>query len=187
MKHRRELFVITEEVEPVPEEAEGEPSQTGEMEDIRREITRLSKAQFKANLLQETTGNRFLEEMKHLRSLVSDVSTTDGEWALDLVSIADGLDAGIRQLEADAEIPGGVIEGFRIMREKLLDVLERVDITPIPAVGMRFDPHLHVAVAVETGRGVEDNTVLSEERRGYLRENQVLRYSEVVVARESGR
>jgi len=184
VKHRRDLFAITEEVEPVPDETGEEGPHAGETEEIRREIARLAKAQFKANLLQESAQDRVLEEMERLRSRISDASTTDGEWALDLVSIADGLDVGIQQLGSDAEVPDGAIEGFRIVQEKLWDLLKKVDITSIPTVGIRFDPHRHVAVAVESGRSVEDNTVLSEERRGYLQGDRVLRYAEVVVARD---
>jgi len=187
VKRRRDLFAITEEAEPVPEEMGEEGSQVSGIEDIRREIARLSKAQFKADLLQESAQGRFFEEMERLWSRVSDASTTDGEWPLDLVSISDGLDAGIQQLESDAEVPPGVIEGFRIVQEKLGDLLRKVDVTPIPAVGMRFDPNLHVAVAVESGQRVEDNTVISEERRGYLQGDRVLRYAEVVVARNRER
>ena len=59
--------------------------------------------------------------------------------------------------------------------------LETGEVTPIPTVGHRFDPYLHVAVGtVPEGDGLA-GTIAAEERCGYHSPAGVLRYAEVIV------
>lgn len=75
------------------------------------------------------------------------------------------------------------IEGVRLVERRLLALLEREGVRPIPALGEPFDPHLHLAVAVEHDGSVPEGTVIGEELRGYARGERILRHAEVVVAR----
>jgi molecular chaperone GrpE (heat shock protein) len=75
------------------------------------------------------------------------------------------------------------LEGLLLVERRLLAVLEREDVRPIPALGQPFDPDRHLAVAVTVDSRVADGTVVAEERRGYSLGSRVLRHAEVVVAR----
>lgn len=75
------------------------------------------------------------------------------------------------------------LDGLRLVRERLLSVLEAGGVIPIPTVGHRFDPHLHVAIETTTQGATEPGTIVTEERRGYRTEAGVLRYADVVVYR----
>ena len=75
------------------------------------------------------------------------------------------------------------LDGLRLVRERLLAVLESGSVTPIPTVGHRFDPHLHVAVETTAHGAAEPGTIVAEERRGYQTEAGVLRFADVVVYR----
>jgi molecular chaperone GrpE len=75
------------------------------------------------------------------------------------------------------------LQGLLLVERRLLAVLEREDVRPIPALGQPFDPHRHLAVAVRPDSSVPDSTVVAEERRGYSLGDRVLRHAEVVVAR----
>ncbi len=78
------------------------------------------------------------------------------------------------------------LEGLRLLERRLLGAFEREGVKPIPAVGEPFDPRRHLAVAVErlgtSSDAARPNTVVREERRGYLAGGRVLRPAEVVVA-----
>jgi molecular chaperone GrpE len=77
----------------------------------------------------------------------------------------------------------GWLDGIRLTRLRLLDLLAAHQVAPIPTVGHPFDPHCHVAAATDTsGRG-PDGTIVGEDRRGYATPEKVLRFAEVVVAR----
>ena len=75
------------------------------------------------------------------------------------------------------------LDGLLLIERRLLALLEREGVLPIPALGQAFDPHRHLAVAVTRASGVPDGTVVGEELRGYTLGERVLRHAEVVVAR----
>ena len=98
--------------------------------------------------------------------------------------MVDGLEEGIhaiRQLNDDNRLVSALAEGFLIVQERLLGILKKWDVTPIESVGQPFVPHLHQAVDTVNAVEVPENAIVEEQRRGYLRGNEVLRYAEVVV------
>jgi len=84
---------------------------------------------------------------------------------------------------ADRAALAGWLSGLRLVRERLLAVLETGGVTPIPAMGQPFDPYLHVAVGTVSAADGVPGTVVGEERRGYRSPAGVLRYAEVIVYR----
>ena len=82
---------------------------------------------------------------------------------------------------ADRAALSGWLDGLRLVRDRLLAVLETGGVTPIPTVGHPFDPHLHVAVNTTSKGTVVPGTVVAEERRGYRSPAGILRYADVIV------
>jgi molecular chaperone GrpE len=78
------------------------------------------------------------------------------------------------------------LQGLGLVQERLLDILAAEGVYPIDAEDESFDPHQHVAVeTVPATGGLAPGTIVRELRRGYrLDEGTVLRYAEVVVARD---
>lgn len=75
------------------------------------------------------------------------------------------------------------LQGLLLIEQRLLALLEREGVRPIPTLGRAFDPHRHLAVAATRANGVPEGTVVGEELRGYTLGERVLRHAEVVVAR----
>lgn len=75
------------------------------------------------------------------------------------------------------------VEGLEIIRDRLLALLKKSGVEPIPSLGQKFDPQLHLAVAAESRDGAESNVILKEQLKGYRRENEIIRFAEVVVAK----
>jgi molecular chaperone GrpE len=84
---------------------------------------------------------------------------------------------------ADRAVLAGWLDGLRLVRERLLAILEAGNVMPIPTVGQLFDPYLHVAVGTTTEGEAPPGTIVEEERRGYRTLDGVLRYAEVIVYR----
>ncbi len=106
-----------------------------------------------------------------------------------LDSIEAGLNSGRAQLEhiedaAAREILAGWLEGQRLLRERLLTLLERENVRPIPTIGEHFDPFRHVAVESIYDAARPVGTIVEERLRGYMLDKRVLRFAEVVVTRE---
>ena len=82
---------------------------------------------------------------------------------------------------ADRKMLAGWLDGLRLVRERLLAILEAGGVTPIPTVGLAFDPYLHRAVGTTATGGDQPGEIVSEERPGYQSTDGVLRYADVIV------
>jgi len=89
---------------------------------------------------------------------------------------------GVLVSPADRAILAGWLDGLRLVRERMLAILEGAGVEPIPTTGHPFDPYLHVAVGTSDGKDTSPGIVVAEERRGYRCPAGVLRYAEVIVS-----
>ena len=106
--------------------------------------------------------------------------------ARNLLPVVDNL---ARALEAERSIENReskefrhFLHGIELISKQLNDVLESFGVTPIDAVGQRFDPHIHEAVVTEPSDEYEPDTVMEEITRGYKLGDRLLRPSMVKVA-----
>jgi molecular chaperone GrpE len=74
------------------------------------------------------------------------------------------------------------LEGLRLVERRLVVAFAHAGVEPMATAGSRFDPHRHLAVAVEPSDELPPGTIIREERRGYVAGERVLRPAEVVVA-----
>jgi molecular chaperone GrpE (heat shock protein) len=89
------------------------------------------------------------------------------------------------ELAAMHDAYAALLKGLGIVRTRLLDVLAREGVRPIVAFEQPFNPNRHIAVdVVESNANTPSGYVVSEARRGYTIGDRVLRYSEVIVARQ---
>jgi molecular chaperone GrpE len=102
----------------------------------------------------------------------------------ELPGIVDNLDRALQHASAAGAAPETLAQGVELVSRQLQEVLARFGVEPIAALGARFDPHLHEAMArVETAGDPPDGTVVEEYRRGYLLGGKVLRPALVAVAK----
>jgi len=149
------------------------------LDELKEEITKLGKVLVRIRSSSES-------EYKLLRESIANLSVNNDDMVEvivgDLLPIVDGLDAGIR---AGKEISDyGIdswIDGIEIVQQRIMELLEKINIQPINCIGDQFDPIFHVAVGVANNQDFGDNTILDEHRRGYMSDGKVLRYAEVVV------
>ena len=77
------------------------------------------------------------------------------------------------------------LRGVEAITEQLRRMLKGLGAEPIPGLGTSFDPRLHEAVGTVPGAAQSPGTVVAELRRGYLLDGEVLRPSQVLVARSA--
>ena len=66
---------------------------------------------------------------------------------------------------------------------KLRDNLYKLNITPIEANGLGFDPHIHEAVHIEETDAVEEDLVVRVVQNGYFFGDKLYRPERVVVSK----
>ncbi len=98
----------------------------------------------------------------------------------ELLPLVDDLE---RALGADTQSTEAYRKGVELIHKQMLDLLRRRDVKPIQAVGEKFDPHVHQAVAHEHVPGHEEGDVVEEFRRGYRMRDRLLRPAMVKVAK----
>ena len=73
-------------------------------------------------------------------------------------------------------------EGIELVYRQIKDVLKKLDVEVIEAVGNEFDPNLHNAVSHIDDDQYGSNVVVEEFQKGYICKDKVIRYSMVKVA-----
>jgi len=81
-----------------------------------------------------------------------------------------------------ANEPSNLVLGIDLVLQQIEQVLARYGVTPIPAVGETFDPHLHEAVTQMPSAEHPPLTVLQELERGYKLHDRVVRPGKVIVS-----
>jgi molecular chaperone GrpE len=77
---------------------------------------------------------------------------------------------------------GPLFDGLRAVLNQMEGILARQGVERIGALGERFDPQRHEAIAVRPANDLPDRTVVEVVRSGFARNGNVLRPAEVIVA-----
>jgi molecular chaperone GrpE len=96
------------------------------------------------------------------------------------LEVADNLE---RALKA-AQEGGDIVEGVQLTYHQLQRLITQQGVEPIEAIGQPFDPLKHEAISIVSVDGVEDETIVAEEQRGYTHQGELLRPSRVYVAKK---
>mgnify|MGYP002535276487 FL=1 len=99
-----------------------------------------------------------------------------------ILPIGDNIERALKT-EVTSEDAVKFKEGVEMVMKQFLDILEKLDVTPIKAEGEQFDPNLHNAVMHIEDENIDDNTVVEDFMKGYIYKNErVVRHSMVKVA-----
>lgn len=99
-----------------------------------------------------------------------------------ILPIGDNLERAL-QTEVNTEEAQKLKDGVEMVMKQFKEILTKLDVTEIEAVGNEFDPNLHNAVMHIEDETIDTNTVVEEFMKGYIYNNQrVIRHSMVKVA-----
>lgn len=154
---------------------EAEPAAAaGEVEALRRELQERQDRLLRA--LAETDNVR----RRSQRDREEYVKYATESLLRDLVPVLDNFDRAVSAGRSAGD-GAGVLEGVELIRRELLKVLERSGLTRYSAVGQRFDPTRHEAIARVVSADQAPDTVASETAPGYMLHGRVLRPALVAV------
>jgi molecular chaperone GrpE len=98
-----------------------------------------------------------------------------------LIAIVDHFELGLEAARGESE-KSPIYSGMSLVLKQLKDFLAESGLQPIEAVGQKFDPNLHEAIAHEPSNEFPEGTVIRQTRRGYRLKDRLLRASSVVVS-----
>jgi len=99
----------------------------------------------------------------------------------DLIPVLDNLDRAIDAAKA-AKQTGGIVDGVDLIRREFVKMLDKHGVTRYSALGQRFDPNRHEAIAQVKSPDAEPGIVVNEIAPGYLLRGRVIRPAQVAVA-----
>ena len=102
-----------------------------------------------------------------------------------LLPIVDNFELGLTAARSQGE-DSPIFSGMNLVLKQLNDFLGQNGLQPIEAVGQKFDPNLHEAIAHEPSAQVPEGQVVRQTRRGYRFKDRLLRPSSVVVSSGPG-
>ena len=100
------------------------------------------------------------------------------ETAAAFLPVYDNLERALKQETADEAYKKGV----EMTMTQLKEVLSKLGIQEIPALGETFDPNLHNAVMHVEDEDAGENTIVEVFQAGFRTEEKVIRFSMVKVA-----
>ncbi len=133
-----------------------------------------------------------LEETKRRvrRDAEKQVEVMRGEVLESLLPVLDNLERSIRAAEAapSGSSVGGLLDGVKLVHAQFLAALAPFGLSRRSAVGERFDPRVHDAVAVvPVPDPRQDGVVLAEYEPAYVVGDRVVRPAKVQVGRAADR
>ena len=101
---------------------------------------------------------------------------------LTIIPIIDDFEMALQHVD-DNVTNDDFTEGVKLIKRKLLSVLEINSVKPIPVeIGDVFDPNIHEAIQHQESNEATDNTVIHIIRDGYYFKEQTLRPVQIIVA-----
>lgn len=149
--------------------------------------------------LQNTNGQLRDELQAYPQRELVRQEKIERDFLLELLEIRDRLVVGVEQAETYqpswlTKLEGSAVEhiqslqtGMGISIRRLDSILARYNVKPLNALGKKVDPHTMQVSDIEERISVDEGTVLIESRKGYLREDKVLRLAEVTVNKKNKR
>jgi len=181
-------------VNPTSEQLDGATADGGPMPDVEQSEAEVLDAahgagasSLEAELAAEREKNlRLRAELENVRSRTARELADQHRYAplavvRDLLPVLDNID---RALEAAAKSGegGALADGFRMVRQQLVNVLEQHNAREIPAQGELFDPQYHAAILHQPSAEVPAGHVIMVAQPGYQMHQRVVRPSQVIVS-----
>ncbi len=98
-----------------------------------------------------------------------------------MLDVLDNFERGFSAVEEEDQ-DDACVQGMQMVYKQMLEVLDKLGVTPIEAVGKPFDPNYHNAVMHEENEEAGENEVVEEFQKGYMYHDDVIRHSMVKVA-----
>lgn len=129
---------------------------------------------------------RLQAEMENLRSRTAREIVDERRYAplplvRDILPVIDNIDRAVEAAEQSEEA-AALLEGFKLVRQQLVGILEQHHCIQIVAVGEPFDPQIHEAILQQPSDEMPANHVMQETQVGYLLHDRVVRPSQVIVS-----
>jgi molecular chaperone GrpE len=158
-------------------QASGELVETPESIAAERDQLLSDKTDLQNALLRHAAEfDNFRKRTERERNDLCEYAAADAVKAL--LPVLDDFERALKAPTADTDF----LKGIELIYQRMFEVLAKLGLQPIEAVGQPFDPNIHHAIEMVQTDEHEDQTVLADLLRGYTFKGRLLRASMVKVA-----
>lgn len=100
-----------------------------------------------------------------------------------LLDIIDNLERAISASEENKDFDS-LVKGVELTLSQMKNTVSSEGVEAIDGKGQKFDPHMHMAVAVEESPDFENDIIIEEFQKGYKMKGRVIRPSMVKVCKK---
>ena len=103
----------------------------------------------------------------------------------EMLPVVDNLERAFEHAGGQTEVDAAlrpIVEGVQLVLRQFQTAFERMEITPVEALGQPFDPNLHEAIS-QLESDAPSGTIVQVLQRGYRAGDRLLRPALVVVAK----
>jgi molecular chaperone GrpE len=158
--------------EAAQESGEGEPVSRAEFDQLKAERDQLLDRLARLQAEFENARKRTEREQAANRDYAV------GNVVEKFLPVLDHFELALKSSGSAEQLRSGV----ELIVKQMEDVLRQLNVTPIPAEGEEFDPHLHEALGTIERHDMPDHHIAEEIRRGYKLRDRLLRPSLVRIS-----
>ena len=158
--------------EPAEAEAGGPDPLMDELEALKDQAARQEEKYLRLAAEYDNYRKRTAREKEHL------YNDAKIDTIKPFLAVLDNLERGVSQFEeGDAHR-----QGLELICKQFSEVLTKLGVAEIPALGEKFDPEKHNAVMHTEDETAAENTVVEVFQKGYTLGDKILRFAMVKVA-----
>ena len=116
------------------------------------------------------------------REIENILKTANENLINELLPILDNLDRATAH-KNDKETLEEYLKGIELIENQLRDILKRAGLEPMEVIGKPFDPNFHDALMKIESDEYESGIVTSENQKGYILSEKVIRHAKVIVSK----
>src|SRR5581483_30712 len=146
-----------------------------ELDDLRRQLADKNDRLLRALAEADNTRRRAQRDREDAVRYAAEALVRD------LIPSLDNFDRALEAAQKAGAAPS-ITDGIELIRRDILKALERHGVTRYSALGQRFDPNQHEAIARVVSADKAPDTVVGESAAGYSLRGRVIRPAQVAVA-----
>jgi len=116
------------------------------------------------------------------REFFDRVQNANEKLITEFLPVLDDIERVLDHAEQSKET-NTLLEGADLIQKKMMSILDKQGVEPLPAAGEEFDPDKHDALMQIEKKNVESGKIIEEHLRGYTLNGKVIRHSQVIVAK----
>ncbi len=147
-----------------------------ELDNVKKQLEEEKDRCLRLNAEFENSRKRILKEREEF------IKYANEKLVLELIDVLESLERGIENTKKAGD-KDKLIEGMELVYKQFKNVLEKNGLTPIKALGEKFDHYKHEAMMQTCTDECDEGVVLEEFARGYMLNGKVIRYSKVRVSK----